>query len=177
MDLSNPVNRRFVELATNKDITDEELSEELCYLYARWKANPNNFTIQIKSTRETNPKLIMGDLSCMCDENNKRKFNSTDYEIEKYEMKQRIRSLEQTLATFMEQTKADRLVQDLLIQSLSKELDEFQDEFYDCQADIQHHTEQLGVIEDSLKETIETVSSLEPGREEVIHPYGKDKMA
>lgn len=179
MDPSHPVNQRFLELATNKDITDEELSAELTYLYARWNVQTNlinhpynSISNYIKYTRETDPNLISTNVNGLCSEFNKYKFNSIDYEIEKYEMKQRIRSLEQSLAAFMEQTKAERMAQEAVIQSLSKEVDEFQEEFYDCRADVQEQ-------KDVLQETVGYVEKLETE----IHtlkgriPFVKDKMA
>jgi len=88
------------------------------------------------------------------------------YYIEKYEMNKRIQYLEQTLAAFMEQTKIERFSQEALIQSLSNELDEFQEEFYDCQSEVKEQKERIGLIEDALKEMV-----LEPV------PFVKDKMA
>jgi predicted nucleic acid-binding Zn-ribbon protein len=82
-------------------------------------------------------------------------------------MKKRIRALEQTLAAFMEQTKVERLSQEAVMQSLSNELDEFQEEFYDCQSEVKEQKERIGLIEDALKETIQIV--MQPV------PFVKDK--
>ena len=86
-------------------------------------------------------------------------------------MKQRIRSLEQTLKTFMEQTKAERLSQEAVNECLSKEMEEF----YDCQSDTQ---ERVDLIQDALRETIQTVEKLEAElRTLKERTPAKDKMA
>lgn len=189
------VEKRFLELSQNKDITDEELFEELCYIHAkdesvnRWNSirslnapkHPHEKLLDIKGAfenvkkiRERNPSLSMTD-----GRDGDRKFIRREFiqisqvsplgyleqTIENYEMKQRIRYLEQTLASFMEQTKIDRLSQEALMQSLSNELDEFQEEFYDCQSEVKEQKERIGLIEDALKENV-----LEPV------PFVKDKM-
>lgn len=84
------------------------------------------------------------------------------YYIEKYEMNKRIHSLEQTLATFMEQTKNERLSQEAVMQSLSNELDEFQEEFYDCQSEVKEQKERIELIEETLTETIQIVMERVP---------------
>lgn len=187
----------FIKLAKNKDITDEELFDELCYIYAK---NESDFRLNqirshhvgihsreplfldiksafenVKKVRERNPTLV-----CSGDYRGDAKFIRTQISqisivspfghltqiIENYEMKKRIRSLEQTLAAFMEQTKVERLSQEAVMQSLSNELDEFQEEFYDCQSDVKEQKERVGMIEDTLKKTvIERI------------PFVKDKLA
>jgi hypothetical protein len=166
MDLKNQVFIRFRELA-NKDISDEEIFEDLCHLeVVNRMATIKNIEV-VKLLRNRNPSL---------EEASKHIFPCPEhlYEFvqlyvrglydpmyitkENYEMKKRIRSLEQTLKTFMEQTKAERLSQEAVIQSLSKEMDEFQEEFYDCQSDTQ---ERVDLIQDALRETIQTVEKLE----------------
>ncbi len=182
MDPSHPVNQRFRELATNKDITDEDMFDELCYLYAKSKINTSKTDLfgVFKLIRFKNPSLTLNlkipEVSHLYPLNPVpqyiEQFSPLHYCIDNYEMKQRIRSLEQTLAAFMEQTKAERLAQEAVIQSLSKELDEFQEEFYDCQAYVQEQ-------KDALQETIGYVEKLDTE----IHtlkeriPFVKDKMA
>ena len=180
--------QRFLELSKNKDITDEELFEELCYLYAKSKINTskNDLFSVFKLIRVKNPSLSLN--LKIPEVSNLSLFNPVpqyidqfnhnhDY-IEKYEMKQRIRSLEQTLKTFMEQTKAERLSQEAVIQSLSKEMDEFQEEFYDCQSEVQEQKEQVDLIQEALKDTIDIIERLEA---EIIMikksiPFTKNKM-
>jgi len=174
---------RFRELAKNKDITDEEFFEELRYMHSKHaigdavrqhnsSLRPSDYLLDIntvfktvKEIRERNPTLditnrntdgqkLRSDLWNISQFSRRDHLNQT---IGNYEMKKRIRSLEQTLAAFMEQTKVERLSQEALMQSLSNELDEFQEEFYDCQSDVKEQKEQIGLIEDALKETIQTV--------------------
>ena len=177
----------FIKLAKNKDITDEELFDELRYIHAKKESEfrlnlirPQHVVSQphvpfidikgvletVKNMRERNPTL---DTTGGYDVDRKKlqtqihtisqvsPIGHLFQTIENYEMKKRIRSLEQTLAAFMEQTKAERLSQEAVMQSLSNELDEFQEEFYDCQSDVKEQKEQIGLIEDVLKETIQTV--------------------
>ena len=189
----------FIKLAKNKDITDEELFDEICYIYAK---NERDFRLKqirshhvatqphvpfldingvfetVKKIRERNPTLRPTDGR---DVDGKFIRNQISYIsivspishltqiIENYEMKKRIRSLEQTLKTFMEQTKVERLSQEAVMQSLSNELDEFQEEFYDCQSEVKEQKEHIGLIEDAIKETIQTVTRLE------CVPFVKDK--
>jgi hypothetical protein len=174
---------RFRELAKNKDITDEDLFEELCYLYAKSRLDPREAGLDprrrsayfehFKQTRKSNPslskKLGPDDQHLRLDiqMGNAMREDTRYYYIEKYEMNKRIQSLEQTLKTFMEQTKVERLSQEAVMQSLSNELDEFQEEFYDCQSEVKEQKERIGLIEDALKETIQIV--MEPV------PFVKDK--
>ena len=182
----------FIKLAKNKDITDEELFDELCYIYAK---NESDFRLNqirsqhmatqshvpfldikslfenVKKIRERNPTLV-----CSGDYRGDAKFIRTQIShisivspfghltqiIENYEMKKRIRSLEQTLKTFMEQTKVERLSQEAVMQSLSNELDEFQEEFYDCQSEVKEQKERIGLIEETLTETIQIVMERVP---------------
>ena len=165
------VEKRFVELAQNKDITDEDLFEELCYLYAKSRVDMLDRKVMFenfKKTRKGNPSLtgiVWGpdtkplSLSYIIP-------RSTMHHFEYYEMEKRIRSLENRLATFMEQTKVERLSQEAVMQSISNELDEFQEEFYDCQTEMKEQKERIGLIEDTLKKTV-----MEP------IPFVKDKMA
>jgi hypothetical protein len=174
---------RFLELAKNKDITDEEFFEELRYMYAKHAIGgalgqhnsalrPGEYLLDIntvfktvKEIRERNPTLditnrntdgqkLRSDLWNISQFSRRDHLNQT---IENYEMKQRIRALEQTLAAFMEQTKVERVSQEAVMQSLSNELDEFQEEFYDCQSEVKEQKERIGLLEDALKETIQTV--------------------
>ena len=190
---------RFIELAQNKDITDETMFEELCYLHAKTEyvnclksfrltnetkqpheqlLDINRVFETVKNMRERNPTLG----TTGGNDVDRKKLQTQIHTIsqvspighliqtiENYEMKKRIRRLEQTLATFMEQTKVERLSQEAVMQSLSNELDEFQEEFYDCQSDVKEQKEQIGLIEDALKETIQIV--MQPV------PFVKDKMA
>jgi len=187
----------FIKLAKNKDITDEELFDELRYIHAK---NESEFRLNlirsqhvvtqphvpfldikgvfetVKNMRERNPTL---DTTGGYDVDRKKlqteihtisqvsPIGHLTQTIENYEMKKRIRSLEQTLASFMEQTKVERLSQEALMQSLSNELDEFQEEFYDCQSEVKEQKERIGLIEDALKETIQIV--MQPV------PFVKDK--
>ena len=165
------VEKRFLEVAQNKDITDEDLFEELCYLYAKSRVDMLDRKVMFenfKKTRKGNPSLtgivwgpdtIPLSLSYIIP-------RSTMHHFEYYEMEKRIRSLEQTLKTFMEQTKVERLSQEAVMQSISNELDEFQEEFYDCQTEMKEQKERIGLIEDTLKKTV-----MEP------IPFVKDKMA
>jgi hypothetical protein len=165
---------RFVELAKNKDITDEDLFEELRYLCAKSMVNPSSrgselklshsgYLNHFKEIRKSNPSLSKGfgpdEYHLKLDIIMKKAAESINrfYCIENYEMKQRIRALEQTLASFMEQTKVERVSQEAVMQSLSNELDEFQEEFYDCQSEVKEQKERIGLLEDALKETIQTV--------------------
>lgn len=189
----------FIKLAKNKDITDEELFDELCYIYAK---NESDFRLKqirsqhvatqphvpfldiksvfenVKKVRERNPTLDVTDgrdvdrrfirnqishISIVSP------FGHLTQIIENYEMKKRIRSLEQTLAAFMEQTKVERLSQEAVMQSLSNELDEFQEEFYDCQSEVKEQKERIEQIEETLTETIQIVTRLE------CVPFVKDK--
>lgn len=176
----------FIELAKNKDITDEEFTEELCYLYAKEKHEKTlsagdsgdiRYIIGlVKQIRKRNPTPGLGDFSILNTFFLKslRIRDMPEFHIherytmiiEKYEMNKRIQSLEQTLKTFMEQTKVERLSQEAVMQSLSNELDEFQEEFYDCQTEVKEQKERIELIEESLKQTV-----LEPV------PFVKDKMA
>ena len=186
----------FIKLAKNKDITDEELFDELRYIDAK---NQSEFGLNqirsqhvatqshvpfldikgvfetVKKIRERNPtlgttggydvdgKIIRRQIAHI---SNVSPISHLTQIIENYEMKKRIQSLEQTLKTFMEQTKVERLSQEAVMQSLSNELDEFQEEFYDCQSDVKEQKERIGLIEDTLKEkVIERI------------PFVKDKMA
>ncbi len=153
------VDKRFLELAQNKDISDEDLQEELCYIYAKQCCGVLGSVGSIKylresETGETKRKDIL--FSC-CHSKNMDQFSVSNYSLEKYEMKKRIQTLEQTLATFMEQTRKEHLAQEATIQSLSKEMDEFQEEFYDCQSDLKEH---VGLLEDALQEAVENVLEL-----------------
>ena len=207
----------FIELAKNKDITDEELTEELCYLYAKEKHEQVYRTGQsadlraiigtVAHIRKRNPALdpVLGDPKPHLRDDELLKFmlvrglrlgdHIPDFHIneryvmiiEKYEMNKRIRSLEQTLAafmeqtkverlsqeaviqsleqtlkTFMEQTKVERLSQEAVMQSLSNELDEFQEEFYDCQSEVKEQKERIELIEETLTETIQIVMERVP---------------
>ena len=189
----------FIKLAKNKDITDEELFDELCYIQAKRDSEYrlNQFRSQhvatqpdvpfldingvfetVKKIRERNPtlgstdgydvdgKIIRRQIAHI---SNVSPISHLTQIIENYEMKKRIQSLERTLKTFMEQTKVERLSQEAVMQSLSNELDEFQEEFYDCQSEVKEQKEHIGLIEESLKQTIQTVM-------ERI-PFVKDKMA
>ena len=171
---------RFVELAKNKDISDEELFDELCYIYAksivdtrltgtelnlrRTSSAFDNF----KQIRKINPSLSKkfgpGEQHLTLDIQMRNAMGHINrfYYMENYEMKQRIRSLEQTLKTFMEQTKVERLSQEAVMQSLSNELDEFQEEFYDCQSEVKEQKERIGLIEETLTETIKIVTERVP---------------
>lgn len=160
------VEKCFLELAKNKDITDEDMFDELCYLYAKSRLDPrridpfkrSGYFEYFKQTRKTNPslskKLGPDDAHLRLENQLGNAINGDPryYYIEKYEMEKRIRSLEQTLKTFMEQTKVERLSQEAVMQSLSNELDEFQEEFYDCQSEVKEQKEQIGLIEESLKQ-------------------------
>lgn len=170
----NKVEKRFLEVAQNKDITDKELFEELCYLHAKSLVDMLDRKVMFenfKKVRKGNPSLT----GIVWGPDNKLLSlsyiipRSTMHHFEYYEMNKRILSLEQTLATFMEQTKVERLSQEAVMQSLSNELDEFQEEFYDCQSEVKEQKERIGLIEDALKETIQKV--MEPV------PFVKDKMA
>jgi hypothetical protein len=192
------IQKQFINLAKNKDITDEDMVDELCLVLSKNRYVSYQSTIEgrhapmpmptfyiehavetVKRLRKLNPGLdialasngfdIKNDISLI-----ERQIEgvlpstNTYYQaIEKYEMKKRIRALEQTLATFMEQTKAERLSQEAVMQSLSNELDEFQEEFYDCQSEVKEQKERIGLLEDALKETIQIV--MEPV------PFVKDK--
>jgi len=184
------IQNSFRELAKNKDITDEEFFEELRYMHAKHRISdsirshnaglrPSDYLLDIntvfekvKEIRERNPTLERDNDGDMLRVNldNISQFSRRDHlnqTIENYEMKKRIQSLEKTLAAFMEQTKAERLSQEAVMQSLSNELDEFQEEFYDCQSEVKEQKERIGLIEDALKETIQIV--MEPV------PFVKDK--
>ena len=173
----------FIELAKNKDITDEELTEELCYLYAKEKHEQVYLTGHssdlraiigtVAHIRKRNPTPDLGDVENLnfmflkglrIGDHNPNFHNYERYImiIENYEMKQRIRSLEQTLKTFMEQTKVERLSQEAVMQSLSNELDEFQEEFYDCQSEVKEQKERIELIEETLTETIKIVTERVP---------------
>ena len=180
--------QRFLELSKNKDITDEELFEELCYLHAKSRVDPiermclfENF----KKTRESNPSLtnrLGPDEQHLILHHQMGRAIRPDYRydyMDKYEMNQRIKSLEQTLAAFMEKTKVERLSQEAVIQSLSKEVDEFQEEFYDCQSEVQEQKEQVVLLRDALKETIDMVERLETENHKIKKciPFTKDKIA
>ena len=183
----NNVEKRFLEVAQNKDITDKELFEELCYLHAKSLVDMLDRKVMFenfKKVRKGNPSLT----GIVWGPDNKLLSlsyiipRSTMHHFEYYEMNKRIlslenrlasfmeqtkvrrvtqealiQSLEQTLASFMEQTKVERLSQEAVMQSLSNELDEFQEEFYDCQSEVKEQKERIGLIEDALKETIQTV--------------------
>jgi chromosome segregation ATPase len=184
------VEKRFLEVAQNKDITDESLFEEICYLYAKSQEPYDKiFFERFKHIRKSNPYLTNKlrpepddaefKLHSQIPQGFRSLHNYSNSYVEKYEMKQRIQTLEQTLATFMEQTKVERLAQEATIQSISNELDEFQEEFYDCQSDVQEQKEQVGLIEDALRETIEIVQRLELEIHKLKEriPFVKDKMA
>jgi hypothetical protein len=151
---------RFLELAKNKDITDEELFEEVCYVYEKSKHHDSKriFFERFKNIRKSNPYLTNKDSLLRLDHQipqvYRHQSDSSTYFIEDYEMKKRIQSLEQTLATFMEQTKVERLSQEAVMQSLSNELDEFQEEFYECQSEVKEQKERIDLLEDALKETL-----------------------
>ena len=180
------VSDSFIKLAQNKDISDEDLFDELCYIHAK---NDRDFHMShtrmengsligingipvfdrkasletVKTIRDRNPTL---DTTNGFDVDRKVIQKQIDFAsqmdpfhqtIEKYEMKKRIQSLEQTLKTFMEQTRKEHLAQEATIQSLSKEMDEFQEEFYDCQSDLKEH---VGLLEDALQEAVENVLEL-----------------
>ena len=51
--------QRFLELSKNKDITDEDLFEELCYIYAKSRINTskNDLFGVFKMIRVKNPSL------------------------------------------------------------------------------------------------------------------------
>jgi len=161
----DPLYLRFLELA-NKDISDEELFEELCIVHAKSCLSLDlvQGSAYIGRLRKENPSLDLSMpklpqlTSVMFHSHIYSTFSYSNYAKEKYEMKQRIRTLEQTLKTFMEQTNAERLSQEAVNECLSKEMDEVQEEFYDCQSDVQ---ERVDLIEDALKETIELVWKLE----------------
>jgi predicted RNase H-like nuclease (RuvC/YqgF family) len=172
--------QRFLELAKNKDITDEEFFEELRYMYAKHAIGgalgqhnsalrPSEYLLDIntvfktvKEIRERNPTLdiTIGQTdgqklrSGLWNISQVSSIGHLTQTIENYEMKKRIQSLEQTLATFMEQTKVERLSQEAVMQSLSNELDEFQEEFYDCQSEVKEQKERIDLLEDALKETL-----------------------
>ena len=197
------VEKRFRELAQNKDITDEELFDELYYIHAKTEIgtrqlgqsciSPVKFHVveTVKKYREINPTLKnmrfsdgdpeqlrfqIRDISQFTEripssatqmiENQRMKSLIRDCHftqiIENYEMKKRIQSLEQTLAAFMEQTKVERLSQEAVMQSLSNELDEFQEEFYDCQSEVKEQKERIELIEETLTETIQIVMERVP---------------
>lgn len=176
------VEKRFLEVAQNKDISDEDLFEELCYLYAKSRLDPREAGLDprkrsayfehFKQTRKSNPSLSKkhgpDDQHLRLDMQlgNAMRADARFYYIEKYEMNKRILSLEQTLKTFMEQTKIEGLSQEAVMQSISNELDEFQEEFYDCQTEMKEQKKRIGLIEDTLKKTV-----MEP------IPFVKDKMA
>ena len=169
------VEKRFLELAKNKDITDEDMFDELCYLYAKSRLDPREAGLDplkrsvyfehFKQTRKTNPSLSKklgpddAPLRLEVQLGNAMMEDHRYYYIEKYEMNKRIQSLEQTLAAFMEQTKVERLSQEAVMQSLSNELDEFQEEFYDCQSEVK---ERIELIEETLTETIKIVMERVP---------------
>lgn len=197
------VEKRFLELAHRLDITDEELFEELCYIYGKSQETPLDliFFERVKHIRKSNPCLSNKLRPSPYDDEFKlssqipQGFRSLrPSHVVKYEMEKRIRSieimlstfmkqtnserlaqeavirtLEQTLKTFMEQTKVERLSQEAVMQSLSNELDEFQEEFYDCQSEVKDQKERIGLIEESLRQTIQTVTRLE------CVPFVKDK--
>ena len=164
----DPVNQRFRELA-NKDITDEELIEELRYTHAKIQTQTLNLSGVIENVKQIRNGNIYIDINRKL--GSVYQFDYRYYVIENYEMKQRIRYLEQTLKTFMEQTKAERLSQEAVNECLSKEMDEF----YDCQSDGQ---ERVDLIEDALKETIELVWKLEAELRTIKDRTPvKDKMA
>jgi hypothetical protein len=197
------IQEQFINLAKNKEITDEDLVDELCLVLSKNKYVSYQSTIEgrhapmptfyiehavetVKRLRKLNPGL---DLALASNGFNPKHDTSTIerqiegvlpstntyYQaVEKYEMKQRIRSLEQTLAAFMEQTKAEHLAQEATIQSLSKEMDEFQEEFYDCQSELKEH---VGLMEDALKEAVENVLELHQLKEEREHLVLKYKTA
>jgi predicted nucleic acid-binding Zn-ribbon protein len=81
-----------------------------------------------------------------------------------------------------QEERLERLSQEDTIQSLSEEMEEvqgemekFQEEFYDCQSDVQ---ERIDLIEDALKETIELVWKLEAELRTIKERTPvKDKMA
>jgi len=192
MDPENPIFIRFRELA-NKDISDEELFDELCYVAAKNRLTIYKYSETVRRLREKDPSLIGATGYDPADKDYYLKprlldefthkylydtFNTSYIHKENHEMKQRIRSLEQTLATFMEQTKAERLSQEAVTQCLSKEMDEFQEEFYDCQSDVQGQKEQVDLIQEALKDTIDIIERLEA---EIIMikkciPFTKNKM-
>ena len=178
----------FIKLAKNKDITDEELFDELCYIHAKRESEfrLNQFRTQphlqmvditclfetVKKIRERNPTLDLTDGRDVDRKFIRRHIHQTISQvspishltqiIENYEMKKRIRSLERTLKTFMEQTKVERLSQEAVMQSLSNELDEYQEEFYDCQSDVKEQKERIEQIEETLTETIKIVTERVP---------------
>jgi hypothetical protein len=174
--------QRFLELAQNKDISDQDLLDELDYVYAttRCIGIPDR-TQFIKRLREETQKLDMSTIkhgalnewfNPFFHEHIQNQYTVSRYALEKYDIKKRIQSLEQTLASFMEQTKAEHLSQEATIQSLSKEMDEFQEEFYDCQSELKEH---VGLLENALQEAVENVLELHHLRDE--RDYLKYKMA
>ena len=193
------IQEQFINLAKNKDITDEDMVDELCLVLSKNRyvsylsttegryAQTPTYHIEhavdtVKRLRKLNPGLDIELASNGFDikhdirtieriiEGVIPSTTNTYYQaVEKYEMKKRIQTLEQTLATFMEQTKVERLSQEAVMQSLSNELDEFQEEFYDCQSEVKEQKERIGLIEDAIKETIQTVTRLE------CVPFVKDK--
>jgi hypothetical protein len=174
----DPLYLRFLELA-NKDISDEELFEELCIVHANscLSLDLDQGSAYIGRLRKENPSLDLSIpklpqlTSVMFHHHIYSTFSYPNYAKEKYEMKQRIRTLEKTLAAFMEQTKAERLSQEAVNECLSKEMDEV----YDCQSDVQ---ERVDLIQDALKETIQTVEKLEAELRAIKDRTPvKDKMA
>jgi hypothetical protein len=182
-----PLEQRFLELA-HKDITDQDMFEELCYVYAKSRVDPTQrmcYFENFKKTRKSNPSLtnrLGPDDQHLRLDGQMARHIIPDYRfdyMDKYETKKRIKSLEQTLAMFMEQTKVERFSQEAVIQSLSKEVDEFQEEFYDCQSEVQDQKEQVDLFRDALKETIEMVERLETEIHKIKKciPFTKDKIA
>ena len=186
------IQEQFINLAKNKDITDEDMVDELCLVLSKNKyvsylstkegryAQTPTFYIEhavdtVKRLRKLNPgldiKLASNGFDIKHDIRTIERIiedvipssTNTYYQaVENYEMKKRIRSLEQTLKTFMEQTKVERLSQEAVMQSLSNELDEFQEEFYDCQSEVKEQKERIEQIEETLTETIQIVTERVP---------------
>lgn len=84
---------RFLELAKNKDITDEELFEEVCYVYEKSKHDDSKkiFFERFKNIRKSNPYLTNKDSLLRLDHQipqvYRQPYDSSTYFIENYEMK------------------------------------------------------------------------------------------
>jgi len=96
--------QRFLEDASNPNVSDEDLFEELCYLQANTLINQYERTIffeRFKRIRRTNPTLqpnVGPEERLELQIRQAAREDARLYYIEKYELNKRIQALEQTVA-------------------------------------------------------------------------------
>jgi hypothetical protein len=104
--------QRFLEVASNPTVSDEDLFEELCYLQASSLIHSNERTIffeRFKHIRRTNPTLqpnVGPEERLELQIRQAAREDARLYYVEKYEMNKRIKYLEQTVAALIAQVNA-----------------------------------------------------------------------